>query len=108
LKWVLNRYGKQELFQPRGFIRQAPGAVSQKPAAADGKGTTLLAPMPGMIIRYEKNQGDKVEKGETILILEAMKMEQPLTAHKSGTITGLNAEVGTTVPAGTVLCEIKS
>ena len=42
-----------------------------------------------------------------LVVLEAMKMEQPLTAHKAGTITGLNAESGTTVPSGTVLCEIK-
>jgi acetyl-CoA/propionyl-CoA carboxylase biotin carboxyl carrier protein len=40
-------------------------------------------------------------------VLEAMKMEQPLNAHKSGTVTGLNAEIGSTVPTGTVLCEIK-
>ena len=45
--------------------------------------------------------------GDLIVVLEAMKMEQPLTAHKAGTITGLNAESGTTVPSGTVLCEIK-
>lgn len=45
--------------------------------------------------------------GDTIVVLEAMKMEQPLTAHKAGTLTGLSAEVGQTVSAGAVICEIK-
>jgi acetyl-CoA/propionyl-CoA carboxylase biotin carboxyl carrier protein len=52
-------------------------------------------------------EGDKVESGDLVVVLEAMKMEQPLNAHKSGTITSLAAEVGETVPTGTVLCEIK-
>ena len=107
MKWVLNRYGKQELFQPRGFIRQAPGLFRKKPAAADGKGTTLLAPMPGMIIRYEKNQGDKVEKGETILILEAMKMENAIEAPSSGTISSIDFSSGDAVKKDDVLCVIE-
>jgi len=48
-----------------------------------------------------------VAAGDLIVVLEAMKMEQPLTAHKAGTITSLTAEPGATVPTGTVLCEIK-
>jgi acetyl-CoA/propionyl-CoA carboxylase biotin carboxyl carrier protein len=47
-----------------------------------------------------------VSKGDLIVVLEAMKMEQPLTAHKDGTITNLQATPGTTVPTDTVLCEI--
>ena len=52
------------------------------------------------------DEGQQVAQGDLIVVLEAMKMEQPLTAHKSGTIRALTAETGTTVPAGTVLCEI--
>ena len=48
-----------------------------------------------------------MEAGELVIVLEAMKMEQPLNAHKAGTVTGLKAEIGATVPTGTVLCEIK-
>ena len=46
-------------------------------------------------------------EGDVIVVLEAMKMEQPLKAHKSGTVTGLDAEVGASVSSGAVLCEIK-
>ena len=49
----------------------------------------------------------EVAQGDLVVVLEAMKMEQPLTAHKAGIVTGLNAEVGTTVPTGTELMEIK-
>jgi acetyl-CoA/propionyl-CoA carboxylase biotin carboxyl carrier protein len=48
-----------------------------------------------------------VAAGELVVVLEAMKMEQPLTAHKAGTVHGLTAEVGATVATGTVLCEVK-
>jgi acetyl-CoA/propionyl-CoA carboxylase biotin carboxyl carrier protein len=52
-------------------------------------------------------EGDVVEEGQTIIVLEAMKMEQPIKAHKSGTIKNIKAEVGTTVPANTVLMDIE-
>ena len=52
-------------------------------------------------------EGDEVQAGQVLCVVEAMKMEQPLTAHKAGIVTGLNAEVGTTVPTGTELMEIK-
>ena len=52
-------------------------------------------------------EGATVAAGDLIVVLEAMKMEQPLTAHKAGTVTGLNAEVGATVTSGSVLCNIK-
>ena len=51
--------------------------------------------------------GDTVAEGDTIIVLEAMKMEQPLNAHKAGVITGLSATVGEVVQAGAVLCEIR-
>ena len=78
-----------------------------KKAGAGATGDSLTAPMQGTIVKVEVTEGQVVAAGDLIVVLEAMKMEQPLTAHKAGTITGLNAESGTTVPSGTVLCEIK-
>lgn len=63
--------------------------------------------MQGTIVKVVAADGDTVAAGDTIVVLEAMKMEQPLAAHKSGTITGLAAQVGQTVTAGATICEIK-
>ncbi len=63
--------------------------------------------MQGTIVKVVASDGDAVSEGDTVVVLEAMKMEQPLTAHKSGTITGLTAAVGQTVTAGATICEIK-
>ena len=62
--------------------------------------------MQGTVVKVAVEEGQAVQAGDLIVVLEAMKMEQPLTAHKSGTVTGLEAAVGTTVPTGTVLCTI--
>jgi acetyl-CoA/propionyl-CoA/long-chain acyl-CoA carboxylase, biotin carboxylase, biotin carboxyl carrier protein len=48
-----------------------------------------------------------VSAGDTVVVLEAMKMEQPLTAHKDGTVTGLAVQIGQTVPAGGVICQLR-
>ncbi|MED7927455.1 biotin carboxylase N-terminal domain-containing protein [Nonomuraea sp. LP-02] len=77
---------------------------TRKPAAG---GDTLVSPMQGTIVKVVAADGDTVAEGDTIVVLEAMKMEQPLTAHKSGTVTGLAAAVGQTVTSGAVICEIK-
>jgi acetyl-CoA/propionyl-CoA carboxylase biotin carboxyl carrier protein len=84
-----------------------PTKRGKKAAAGGAGGDSLTAPMQGTIVKVAVEEGQSVEAGELIVVLEAMKMEQPLNAHKSGTITGLNAEIGSTVPTGTVLCEIK-
>jgi acetyl-CoA/propionyl-CoA carboxylase biotin carboxyl carrier protein len=63
--------------------------------------------MQGTIVKIAVEEGQTVSAGELVIVLEAMKMEQPLTAHKDGVVTGLSAEVGSTVPTGTVLLEIK-
>jgi acetyl-CoA/propionyl-CoA carboxylase biotin carboxyl carrier protein len=63
--------------------------------------------MQGTIVKVLAEDGQQVAAGELIVVLEAMKMEQPLNAHKAGTITGLTAEVGATVTNGAVICEIK-
>jgi acetyl-CoA/propionyl-CoA carboxylase biotin carboxyl carrier protein len=70
-------------------------------------GDTLTAPMQGTIVSLTHTNGDTVQTGDTILTLEAMKMEQPITAHKTGTITDLTAQPGDVVTAGTTLCTIK-
>jgi oxaloacetate decarboxylase alpha subunit/pyruvate carboxylase subunit B len=87
----------------------APKAASAaaKPAAAPAvDGTPINAPMPGMIVRFEKNVGDKVGKGETVVILEAMKMENALAAPVDGTIKAINFKSSDSVPKGAVLCVI--
>ena len=84
-----------------------PAKRSAKKAAGAASGDSLTAPMQGTIVKVEVSEGDVVAVGDLIVVLEAMKMEQPLNAHKAGTITGLTAEKGATVSSGTVLCEIK-
>jgi acetyl-CoA/propionyl-CoA carboxylase biotin carboxyl carrier protein len=79
---------------------------SKKSASAAG-GDALTSPMQGTIVKIAVEEGQHVEAGELVIVLEAMKMEQPLNAHKTGTISGLTATVGSTVISGAVLCEIK-
>jgi acetyl-CoA/propionyl-CoA carboxylase biotin carboxyl carrier protein len=79
---------------------------SKKSSGAAG-GDALTSPMQGTIVKIAVEDGQHVEAGELVIVLEAMKMEQPLSAHKAGTITGLSADVGSTVTSGAVLCEIK-
>jgi acetyl-CoA/propionyl-CoA carboxylase biotin carboxyl carrier protein len=69
-------------------------------------GTGLASPMQGTVVKIAVAEGQSVEAGELIFVLEAMKMEQPLSAHKSGVITNLKAVIGETVASGTVLCDI--
>jgi acetyl-CoA/propionyl-CoA carboxylase biotin carboxyl carrier protein len=70
-------------------------------------GDAVTAPMQGTIIKVAVSDGDTVSAGDLVVVLEAMKMENPVTAHKNGTITGLSAEQGSSVAQGTVICEIK-
>ena len=69
-------------------------------------GTGLTSPMQGTVVKIAVDEGQSVEAGELIIVLEAMKMEQPLNAHKSGVIKNLKAVIGETVASGTVLCDI--
>ena len=59
-----------------------------------------------LIVTLVAEDGQRVSAGDTVVVLEAMKMEQPLTAHKDGTVTGLSLEVGQTVSAGAAICEL--
>jgi acetyl-CoA/propionyl-CoA carboxylase biotin carboxyl carrier protein len=82
-------------------------AASKKGAGGVASGDSLAAPMQGTIVKLAVAEGDSVAEGDTVVVLEAMKMEQPLTAHKAGVVTGLKAAVGDVVQSGTVLCEIR-
>jgi len=85
----------------------APAAAPAAPApAADVEGTALAAPMPGMIVRYEKQVGDAVSEGETIVVLEAMKMENALPSPATGTVKAINFASGDSVAKGDLLCVI--
>ncbi|WP_216852946.1 acetyl/propionyl/methylcrotonyl-CoA carboxylase subunit alpha [Phytoactinopolyspora halotolerans] len=91
----------------------APAARKPVRRQAGSAGTTavsgdaLVSPMQGTIIKVVAEDGQQVAEGEPIVVLEAMKMEQPLNAHKAGTVSGLSAQVGATVANGAVICEIK-
>lgn len=75
--------------------------------AAKGSGDKLTSPMQGTIVKVAASDGDTVAEGDLILVLEAMKMEQPITAHKAGKVSGLSAKPGDTVTSGAVLATIK-
>ncbi len=98
-----------------GASTAAAGNAKKKPARRSGgggkgaaaSGDSLTSPMQGTIVKIAVEEGATVAEGDLIVVLEAMKMEQPLNAHKAGTVTGLSAEVGATVAAGAAICEIK-
>ena len=90
-----------------GAKKAAPKRSAAKKSGAAASGDSLTAPMQGTIVKVSVADGDTVEAGQTIVVLEAMKMEQPLNAHKAGTVSGLAAEVGAVVTSGTVICDIK-
>ncbi len=89
------------------------GAAAKKPKSrkrsgggAAASGISVVAPMQGTVVKVAVEEGQQVLAGELIAVLEAMKMENPVTAHKDGTITGLSVEPGAAVTQGTVLCEL--
>jgi acetyl-CoA/propionyl-CoA carboxylase biotin carboxyl carrier protein len=85
----------------RKAARRSAGAAAKAPS-----GNALTSPMQGTIVKVAVADGDTVQSGDLVVVLEAMKMEQPLTAHRSGRVTRLVAEVGATVTSGSTLCDI--
>ncbi|MGI8722322.1 MAG: acetyl/propionyl/methylcrotonyl-CoA carboxylase subunit alpha [Geodermatophilaceae bacterium] len=90
-----------------------PGAVPAKPRRRGGGGSggatggdALTSPMQGTIVKIAVENGATVEAGDLVVVLEAMKMEQPINAHKAGTVSGLGASVGEVVASGAVICLI--
>jgi acetyl-CoA/propionyl-CoA carboxylase, biotin carboxylase, biotin carboxyl carrier protein len=105
-----------EVVLPAGFAAASTtaGAGARKPKRAKSKkagaaasGDAVTSPMQGTIVKVAVEEGQQVAEGDVIVVLEAMKMEQPLKAHKAGTVTGLEAEVGGSVSSGAVICEVK-
>ncbi|WP_300403811.1 biotin carboxylase N-terminal domain-containing protein [Nocardioides sp.] len=97
-----------------GGLSSGGGGAAKKPKRAAGKkagaaasGDSVTSPMQGTIVKVTVEEGQEVAEGDTVVVIEAMKMEQPLKAHKAGTVTGLVAEIGATVTSGAVICEVK-
>ena len=85
----------------------APAAAPvAKPVAVAG-GTTVTAPMPGTILGVNVKEGEAVKAGQTIFVLEAMKMESDIVAPLDGTVSGIAVSKGASVSAGDVLCSIR-
>ncbi|MGA5353345.1 acetyl-CoA carboxylase biotin carboxyl carrier protein subunit, partial [Streptomyces thermodiastaticus] len=89
----------------------AAGAKPKRRAARKtgpvATGDTLASPMQGTIVKVAVEDGQQVQAGDLVVVLEAMKMEQPINAHKAGTIKGLTAQVGASITSGAPICEIK-
>ncbi len=106
-----------EVTVPAGFGASAAAAPQARPRAGGRRagtatagtpsGDELVSPMQGTIVKIVAADGEHVDAGDTIVVLEAMKMEQPLTAHKAGKVSGLSITVGQTVPAGAVICQLR-
>ncbi|MCY9785785.1 ATP-grasp domain-containing protein [Nocardiopsis sp. EMB25] len=94
----------------------APGAGGAKrkrsarrggSGSAAASGDSLVSPMQGTVVKLVAEEGQQVAEGDPVVVIEAMKMEQPLNAHKAGVITGLGLAAGETVANGAVVCDIK-
>jgi acetyl-CoA/propionyl-CoA carboxylase biotin carboxyl carrier protein len=114
---VVEVNGKRfEVMVPAGLGSANGSAVATRPkkpvkrqggsATTTLSGSALSSPMQGTIVKVAVAEGDYVQVGDLVVVLEAMKMEQPLTAHRSGTVANLKAQVGATVTSGSILCEI--
>jgi acetyl-CoA/propionyl-CoA carboxylase, biotin carboxylase, biotin carboxyl carrier protein len=89
-----------------GPATRKPRRAKKKDGAAAG-GDAVTSPMQGTIVKVAVEDGQQVAEGDAIVVLEAMKMEQPIKAHKAGTVTGLSATAGDSVTSGAVICEVK-
>ena len=93
-----------------GGAGRGAAPVKKKRARSGGgasvSGDAVTAPMQGTVVKVAVSEGDTVEAGDLVLVVEAMKMENPVTAHKGGTVSGLTLEAGAAVNQGVVVCEI--
>jgi acetyl-CoA/propionyl-CoA carboxylase biotin carboxyl carrier protein len=104
-----------EVVLPAGLgASAAPAAGAKKAkrkagggAGAAASGDSLTSPMQGTVVKIAVEEGQTVAEGDLVVVIEAMKMEQPLNAHKAGVVTGLSAEIGATLGAGAVVADIK-
>lgn len=90
-------------------VKTAPAAPAAQPAvsAASGAGEQIKAPMPGNILAVNVSVGSQVKRGDVLMILEAMKMENEIMSPRDGKITAVNTSKGATVDSGAVLCVIE-
>ena len=103
-----------EVVLPSGFATGAatagrdrkPRREKRKAGATTG-GDAVTSPMQGTIVKVAVEEGQELAEGDVVVVLEAMKMEQPIKAHKAGTVTGLTAKVGDSVTSGAAVCELK-
>ncbi|WP_193105258.1 biotin carboxylase N-terminal domain-containing protein [Brachybacterium sp. FME24] len=91
---------------PQAAVRSRRKRQHREAGGTAAGGNSVTAPMQGTIVKIVAEEGQSVADGDLLVVLEAMKMEQPITAHRSGVVTGLSAEIGATVSAGAVLCAI--
>ena len=112
---VVEVNGKRiEVAVPEGTLGAGGGGGRKKKKSSRGRTTAaaaptnaLTSPMQGTIVKVAVEDGQTVSAGDTVVVLEAMKMEQPLTAHRGGTISGLSAQPGATVQSGEIICTIE-
>ncbi|HEY0002432.1 MAG TPA: biotin/lipoyl-containing protein, partial [Actinoplanes sp.] len=108
-----------EVSLPRTLLAGTPAGAQQRQrpaarrgggskAAAAGDGAALVAPMQGTVVKVAVADGDSVQEGDVVVVVEAMKMEQPLVAHRAGVVSGLTVAVGETVSSGAVVCAIST
>lgn len=100
--------GGARVARPNAAAARRPARRSGAQAATAASGDSLTSPMQGTIVKVAAEVDATVAEGDLIVVLEAMKMEQPLLAHKAGVIKALNAEIGASVSSGTVIAEIVS
>jgi len=99
LGMTLDRTGLAAGAKPKHRAAKKSGPVAS--------GDTLASPMQGTIVKVAVEEDQEVKEGDLVVVLEAMKMEQPLNAHRSGTIKGVSAQAGASVTSGAAICEIK-
>ncbi|MBP5159959.1 MAG: acetyl-CoA carboxylase biotin carboxyl carrier protein subunit [Lachnospiraceae bacterium] len=93
---------------PKAAAKAAPKAAPAAPKASGAKGSVkITAPMPGKILGLKANAGDTVKKGQAIIILEAMKMENEIVAPQDGKIASMDVAVGASVEAGDLLASME-
>ena len=103
---VLEVIDKADIKTPAAPVAPAPAAPAAPVAPASAGATTITAPMPGTILKVNVANGQAVKKGDVLMILEAMKMENEIMAPADGTVSSVNVNAGASVEAGATLCTL--
>ena len=102
---VIDKEDVKPVAAPAAHAAPAPAAPAAPAASAEGAAVT--APMPGTILKVNVKNGDTVKKGDVLMVLEAMKMENEIMAAADGVVAGVSVSEGATVEAGAVLCTLQ-